>query len=142
MTKKFCKKICDEIIINYSNGMPLKYAAELAGVHPSTVTKWRKKGEEDETSKYHQFYLDMKKAKANYIIYHLNFLNNSKSDSTHRYLLSIADPEYFTPSNKIEHTGDVKVKENIEIDEKLLDEIIKEKKNQYGEITDKCTKNN
>ncbi len=136
MSRKFCKKICDEIIVNYSNGMPLKYACELAGVHPTTVTKWKKKGEEDENSKFHQFYLDMKKAKANYIIYHLNFLNKSKSDSTHKYLLSIADPEYFSPSSKIEHSGDVKVKENIEIDTKLLNEIIADKKRQYGDITD------
>lgn len=137
MSRKFCKKVCDEIIVNYSNGMPLKYASELAGVHPSTVSNWKKKGEEDENSKYRQFYLDMKKAKANFILYHLNFLNNSKSDSTHKYLLSIADPDYFAPSNKVEHTGDVKVRENIEIDNKLLDEIIADKKRHYGDVTDK-----
>ena len=42
---KFNETIAEQILINYENGLPLKYAAGLVGVNPSTVWRWRKKGE-------------------------------------------------------------------------------------------------
>lgn len=134
---KFNETIAEQILINYENGLPLKYAAGLVGVNPSTVWRWRKKGEKAKKGKYRNFYLKMLEAKAKFIAYHLNILNNSDNDATHMYLLRVTDPDNFSEKNIMEHTGEVtQINKNFNIDEDLLNNILEEKRERYDKITD------
>ena len=126
---KFSVENTSNIINLYEHGMPLRWAAYSTGINYTTVWRWMKKGEKAKRGKYHQFYLDMRKARATYILYHLEALNKSGKDETHEYLLKVTDPEHFNLSNKLEHSGEVtNVNKNVKIDEDLLDEIISETK--------------
>lgn len=134
---KFNETIAEQILINYENGLPLKHASSLVGVNPSTVWRWRKKGEKAKSGKYHDFYLKMLKARAKFIAYHLNILNSSDNDATHRYLLEVTDPDNFLLKTKLEHSGELtNINKNFTVDEELLDEILTEKREKYPEITD------
>ena len=134
---KFTERVAENIAMAYGNGLPLKYCAQMNGVDPATLWRWRKKGAKAKSGKYKKFYDVMVQAKANYIMYHLQALNNSDNDNTHFRLLETADPDEFSIKNKIEHSGEVtNINKNIEIDTDLLDEIIAEKREKYKEITD------
>lgn len=137
MRTKFTPEICEEIIVNYENGLPLNQVAARVGIDTATLWRWRNKGKKAKSGKYRQFYLDMEKARANFIAFHLDCLNSSNNDNTHIYLLKVTDPEHFSEKNQIEHSGQVtNVNKNIEIDHELLDQIISEKRERYSEITD------
>lgn len=134
---KFNDTIAEQILINYENGLPLKHAASLVGVNPSTVWRWRKKGEKAKSGKYHNFYIKMLEARAKFIAYHLNILNNSDNDATHRYLLEVTDPDNFLVKTKLEHSGELtQINKNFDIDEDLLNSILEEKRERYDKITD------
>lgn len=125
---KFSDEICKEICTNYENGMPIKWAAYYSDVDYSTVARWVREGKKAKSGKKKKFFLDMKKAKAKFIAFHLNELNGSDKDETHKYLLAVTDPEHFNLKNKLEHSGNVtNVNMNKDIDEDLLDKIIAEK---------------
>ena len=139
---KFSEELAEQIVINYENGLPLKHAANLAGVNPSTVWRWRNKGKKQKRGKYHKFYCDMEAAQARFIAFHMNVLNSSDSDATHRYLLEVTDPDNFQLKTKLEHSGELtNVNKNIEVDQDLLDELLAEKREKYKKITDKDYEN-
>ena len=134
---KFSPEICKEICTNYENGMPLKWAAYYSDVDYSTVWRWKTKGKKAKRGKYHDFYMDLRKATAKYIAFHLNALNGSDKDETHKYLLAVTDPEHFNLKNRLEHSGQItNVNANVDMDMDLLDEIIAEKKGKSTSTND------
>lgn len=107
---KFNETTCSQIITYYENGLPLKYASELAGVSRQTVYNWKTKGENARSGKYKKFAEDLKKAKAKFVAYHLNRLNESKDPWTSKYLLEVTDPQTFVVEKKLKTSNDTKVK--------------------------------
>ena len=72
MASKINDEVIEVICTEIKRGVPLKYASEIAGVSAQTVSKWEKKGkEEDEESEsiYRKFYDEYKRAKALAVAY-------------------------------------------------------------------------
>lgn len=63
---KFTEQVREILIENARAGAPIKAAAALAGVHPSTVSKWLKDGGEDEESPFAEFAVQFYAAQAEY----------------------------------------------------------------------------
>ena len=134
MNNRFNKELCDEIVHLYSTGLPIKTIADLLGINRQTIYRWRKKGEKEGEGEYYDFDMSMKKAHAKNILFHLKKLNRSNKDNTHKFLLEVSDPETYNLSNKIEHSGELNIKENVKLDSDLIDRIISEKKANYPEL--------
>jgi transposase len=133
---KFTEEITTQIVTFYENGLPIKYASELAGVHRSTVYKWLKKGEAAKSGKYRKFYLDILRAKSKFVAYHVNKLNESDADWTSKYLLEVTDPETFVVEKKVQTTTDaeVKVENKVEMTVKPLSERLEDYENYFTQI--------
>ena len=137
--KKFNDEIVTRILTFYENGLPLKYASELAGVHRTTVYKWLDKGKKARSGKYRQFYLDLQKAKAKFIAFHVNKLNESDDTWTSKYLLEVTDPDTFVIEKKLKTSNDTELKMR---DVKPLKERIEEYENYYSEIEQELESDN
>ena len=55
-------QICEAL----RDGASVAAAAELSGVHPSTVHRWMQRGEDEASSKYHEFRVAVSRARAEY----------------------------------------------------------------------------
>ncbi|WP_158499617.1 hypothetical protein [Methanobrevibacter olleyae] len=89
--------------------MPLKYAAELAGIHSNTIYYWKKKGEKAKSGKYRQFYLDLLRAKAKFVAFHVNKLNESDNPWTSKYLLEVTDPDTYVIEKRLKTSNDTNI---------------------------------
>ena len=72
MASKINDEVIEVICTEIKRGVPLKYASEIAGVSSQTVSKWEKRGkEEDEESEsiYRKFYDEYQRAKALAVAY-------------------------------------------------------------------------
>ena len=137
---KFTEEIATQILTFYENGLPMKYASELAGVHRSTVYNWLKKGEAAKSGKYRKFYLDHLKAKSKFVAYHVNKLNESDADWVSKYLLEVTDPETFVVEKKVQTTTDAEVKVEgavegrVDLNVKPLSERLEDYENYFIQI--------
>ena len=100
MASKFNEEICQCLIEFYSNGTPLKYCADAVGIKRQTVYNWMNKGKEARSGKYHQFYLDMQKARAKNINKNFQDIQNNKSWMAKQYALQCMDPDEFVVAEK------------------------------------------
>jgi len=99
---KFSDEICKCLVENYGNGIPLKYCADSVGIARSTLYYWMDKGKSAKSGKYHDFYLDMQKAKSKFISHHMQKIGDSKSWMASQYLLQVTDTEQFVVAEKKE----------------------------------------
>lgn len=114
---KFSKEICDCLIENYGKGVPLKYCADAAGIHRNTVTNWMNKGEKAKSGKYHDFYLEMQRAKSKFISKNMQDIYDNKDWRAKQYLLQVTDSEQFVVQEKQEIRADVNA--NLELLQRL-----------------------
>lgn len=113
---KFSDEICNCLIENYGKGLPLKYCADIAGVHRNTVTNWMNKGEAARSGKYREFYLDMQKARSKFISKNLQDIQDNKSWMAKQYLLQVTDPEQFVVAEKQQIEAETKQTIQAEVD--------------------------
>lgn len=133
---KFTDEVTTQILTFYENGLCLKYAAELAGVHRTTVYKWLEKGKNAKSGKYREFYLNLHRAKARFIAFHVNKLNESTDVWTSKYLLEVTDPDTFVVEKKISQKSDaeVKVESKVEMNVKPLNERLADYEDYFIQI--------
>ena len=79
---------------SHSEGLPLKYCADIVGVDRRTIYNWMEKGEKAKSGKYREFYIDMQKARAKFILHHQRKIANSPSWMASQYLLQCVDSEF------------------------------------------------
>lgn len=134
--KKFTDEVTTQILTFYENGLCLKYAAELAGIHRTTVYKWVEKGKNARSGKYREFYLNLQRAKARFIAFHMNKLNESDDAWTSKYLLEVTDPDTFVVEKKISQKSDseVKVESKVEMNVKPLSERLADYEDYFIEV--------
>ena len=106
--------------------MPIKYCADAAGIHRKTIYDWMKKGKEAKSGKYHQFFLDMQKARSKFISFHLQKIASNKSWMASQYLLQVTDPEVYVVAEKKEIEADVKADVEQKVDVKTIFDIVDE----------------
>ena len=113
---KFSEDICQCLIEFYSNGTPLKYCADAVGIRRETVYLWMNKGKKAKRGKYHDFYLDMQRARAKFKAHHLQKISNSKSWMASQYLLQCVDPDEFVVAEKQKIESETKATIQAEVD--------------------------
>ena len=116
MASKFNEEICQCLIEFYSNGTPLKYCADAVGIKRQTVYNWMNKGKEARSGKYHQFYLDMQKARAKNINKNFQDIQNNKSWMAKQYALQCMDPDEFVVAEKQKIESETKATIQAEVD--------------------------
>ena len=99
---KFNEEICNCLTELYADGIPLKYCADAVGISRTAIYNWMDKGEKAKSGKYHQFYLDMQKARAKFIQKNMKDIQDNKSWMAKQYLLQVTDPEQFVVAEKQE----------------------------------------
>jgi hypothetical protein len=123
---KFSEEICECLVENYGNGIPLKYCADSVGIARSTLYYWMDKGKNAKSGKYRKFYLEMQRAKSKFISHHMQKISESKNWQASQYLLQVTDTEQFI----------VKEKREIEANANIKTELIKQLERPLPELED------
>ena len=113
---KFNEDTCQCLIENHGKGIPLKQCADIAGISRTTLYNWMNKGEKSKRGKYHDFYVDMQRARAKFISHHLQKIGENKSWMSSQYLLQVTDPEQFVVAEKQQIEAETKSTIQAEVD--------------------------
>ena len=127
---------------SHSEGLPLKYCADIVGIDRRTIYNWMEKGEKARSGKYREFYLDMQKARAKFILHHQRKIANSPSWMASQYLIQCVDPETYVVAEKQQIEAETKttLEANVDMsdpriqeqDLALLKELIGDKDDNNG----------
>ena len=121
---KFSEEICECLVENYGKGLPLKYCADAVGIGRTTLYDWMKRGETAKSGKYREFYLEMQKARAKFILHHQRKIANSPSWMASQYLLQCVDPDEYVVAEK--QQIEAETKQTIEANVDMTDPRIQE----------------
>ena len=113
---KFSEDTCKCLIENHGKGLPIKDCADIAGISRQTVYEWMRKGETAKRGKYHDFYVDMQRARAKFKSHHLQKIGNSKSWMASQYLLQCVDPDEYVVAEKQKIESETKATIQAEVD--------------------------
>ena len=113
---KFSDEVCDCLVENYGKGIPLKYCADIVGIHRNTLLNWMKKGKSAKSGKYRDFYIDMQRAKSKFIAHHIGKIEANKSWMSSQYLLQVTDPDEFVVAEKQKIESETKATIQAEVD--------------------------
>ena len=108
MVTKFNQDICNDLCQLYGQGLSQTDCADIVGINRRTLHRWLEKGKNAKSGKYRQFYLQWRKAKAEYKRMHISHINNSSSWLAHQYMLQVMDPETYVVAEKQEMETTVK----------------------------------
>lgn len=119
IAKKDNPKFTDEtrrmIIKGIRLGLPPNRACEYAGITRTTMTNWLAKGEEseDDDDPFRQFYLDVKKQNANFMVKLLNYCSAIDNPKIALELLKLRYPQDFSTKKNVEVSGNVATDLNV-----------------------------
>lgn len=121
---KFSEDLCQCLIEFYSNGTPLKYCADAVGVRRETVYLWMNKGKKAKSGKYHEFYLEMQKARAKNINKNFQDIQKNNSWMAKQYALQCMDPDEFVVAEKqkIESETKTTLEANVDMNDPRIQE--------------------
>ena len=149
MVTKFNQDICNDLCQLYGQGLSQTDCADIVGINRRTLHRWLEKGKNAKSGKYRQFYLQWRKAKAEYKRMHISHINNSSSWLAHQYMLQVMDPETYVVAEKQEMETTVKADITADVDMtdaeihnhdlELLQSLIDDKNDNTDSGTDKST---
>lgn len=113
---KFSEDTCKCLVENHGKGLPIKDCADIAGIDRTLVYKWMDKGKKSKKGKYHDFYVDMQRARAKFKAHHMQKISNSKSWMASQYLLQCVDPDEFVVAEKQKIESETKATIQAEVD--------------------------
>lgn len=128
---KLTPQLQEQIGKNITLGMPLKFAAEAAGITEVTFYNWLKRGENESKGKFFEFAEHIKACKAKAVQLHLKLITKAATDGSWQasaWILERRHPEEFGRKDRLEldanmkHSGDLNL--HTLSDEDLM-EIIK-----------------
>lgn len=124
MVTKFNEDICNDLCELHSQGLPKERCSYIVGINRKTLYRWLKKGENAKSGKYRKFYLQWKKAEAEYEIMHLSHINHSPSWLAHQYMLQVMDPDRYVVAEKqqIESTNETTVTADVDMTNPIIGE--------------------
>lgn len=127
---------------SHSEGLPLKYCADIVGIDRRTIYNWMEKGEKARSGKYREFYLDMQKARAKFILHHQRKIANSPSWMASQYLIQCVDPDEYVVAEKQQIEAETKttLEANVDMNDPriqaqdlaMLKELISDKDDNGG----------
>ena len=135
---KFNEVTIDTIITAHSNGLPMKYCADLAGIGRQTLYDWINKGKKSKKGKYHDFYMKFVKARSQFILYHMKKINKAEDWRSSQYILSVIDKEEFSPKFEHDVNSDINVNGALNVN-KSLDERLKENESTISKFIERTT---
>lgn len=116
MKSKLTPELQKEIGNNIKLGMPLKFAAEAAGISEKTFYIWMEKGENEEKGKFHDFFIYCNNCKSTAVKLHLTLITKAAKDGNWQasaWILERRHPEEFGRKDKLdmkaEHSGQIVV---------------------------------
>ena len=149
MATKFNQDICNDLCQLYGQGLSQTDCADIVGINRRTLHRWLEKGKNAKSGKYRQFYLQWRKAKAEYKRMHISHINNSSSWLAHQYMLQVMDPETYVVAEKQEMETTVKADITADVDMtdaeihnhdlELLQSLLDDKNDNTDSGTDKPT---
>lgn len=113
---KFSEDTRKCLVENHGKGLPIKDCADIAGIDRTLVYKWMDKGKKSKKGKYHDFYVDMQRARAKFKAHHMQKISNSKSWMASQYLLQCVDPDEFVVAEKQKIESETKATIQAEVD--------------------------
>lgn len=128
---KLTPQLQEQIGNNITLGMPLKFAAEAAGITEVTFYNWLKRGEAESKGQFYEFAEHVKACKAKAVQLHLKLITKAATDGSWQasaWILERRYPEEFGRKDRLEldanmnHSGEVNL--HTLSDEDLM-EIIK-----------------
>ncbi len=111
MKSKLTPEIQKEIGNNIKLGMPLKFAAEAAGISEKTFYLWMNQGEKDEKGKFHDFFIHCNNCKSVGVKLHLSLITKAANEGSWQasaWILERRHPEEFGRKDKLELNGKMK----------------------------------
>lgn len=131
LTLELQKKIGDNITL----GMPLKFAAEAAGISEKTFYLWMERGENETSGKYHDFFIYCNNCKSTAVKLHLTLITKAAKDGSWQasaWILERRHPEEFGRKDKLELDGKLKHSGDLNLhtlsDDELMEIIINDSK--------------
>ncbi len=122
--KKFNKGIAKDIISLYENGLSKSRCADYVGINRKTIYSWFNKGRdsEDPEDDYYKFYKGMMEAKAKFIMYHQEKINNNQDWRASKYLLEVTDPDTYVLEKRLNVKTENETK--VELDNESIFDIV------------------
>lgn len=112
LTPELQKKIGENITL----GMPLKFAAEAAGISESTFYEWMNKGEHEKKGQFSEFSEYIKRCQSQAVQLHLKLITKAATEGSWQasaWILERRHPEEFGRKDKLdmkaEHSGQIVV---------------------------------
>lgn len=121
---KINEQVIKDLCTAHENGLAIKYCAGLVGIHPDTVTAWKKRGEEEPEGIYHDFYIQWSIAHSKFIAYHQGKINDARDWRASRYLLEVSEPDDYVVERRIRAKADVNNSIEKLFDEDVLENIL------------------
>lgn len=123
-------KLKNQIGSNIKLGMPLKFAAEAAGIHEATFYRWMQEGEKATKGQYHEFCEYIKQCQSVAVKKHLNLITKAATEGSWQasaWILERRHPEEFGRNDKLNidaKTKNENLNVNIETTEEIRAEIL------------------
>lgn len=105
---KLTPQLQEQIGNNITLGMPLKFAAEAAGITEVTFYNWIKRGENESKGKFFEFAEHIKTCKAKAVQLHLKLITKAATDGSWQasaWILERRHPEEFGKRDRLELDG-------------------------------------
>lgn len=134
-TTKLTPDVQKEIGQNIILGMPIKFAAEAAGIGETTFYRWMQSGEKAKRGKFREFWEYIKECQAKAVQLHLKLITKAAGEGTWQasaWILERRFPEEFGRREKVDvdanlnHSGKVDVTKmsDEELQKAIEDELI------------------
>ena len=140
---KFNDTVIDIIITSHSNGLPMKYCADLAGISRSSLYNYINEGKNAKRGKKRDFYLKFVKARSQFILFHLKKINTADDWRASQYILSVID-KMFSPnfngdiSMEAFHEVKAEVSEDNDIEDYVTEYINRKLEERGSLISEDC----
>jgi transposase len=121
---KLTPQLQEQIGNNITLGMPLKFAAEAAGITEQTFYNWLKKGETETKGQFYEFAEHVKACKAKAVQLHLKLITKAATEGTWQasaWILERRFPEEFGRREKIDMKAEVTDKSEVPLTPEVVE---------------------
>jgi hypothetical protein len=116
---KLTPEIKDKIGTNITLGMPLKFAAQAAGITEATFYNWMEKGETEKSGKHVEFFEYIKECQSKAVQLHLKLITKAAKEGSWQasaWILERRHPEEFGRRDRV----DLKAEANVTQEAKVI----------------------
>ncbi len=123
-TTKLTPDVQKEIGQNIILGMPIKFAAEAAGIGETTFYRWMQSGEKAKRGKFREFWEYIKECQAKAVQLHVKLITRAANEGSWQasaWILERRHPNEFGRKDRIDMKADIKSKNDIPLTTEVLE---------------------